>query len=59
MLVIARRLSTVRNAHRLLVLSREGIAEQGTHEELIAARGLYANLYDLQVLGATTAPSCP
>jgi ATP-binding cassette subfamily B protein len=47
-LVIAHRLSTIRNASRILVLSEEGIAEQGTHEVLIAAGGLYANLYGLQ-----------
>jgi ATP-binding cassette, subfamily B, bacterial len=48
-LVIAHRLSTVRNAQRILVLTDGGIAEQGTHEELIAAGGTYANLYNTQL----------
>jgi len=47
-LVIAHRLSTVRNADRILVLTDEGITEQGTHEELIAAGGVYAGLYSVQ-----------
>jgi ATP-binding cassette subfamily B protein len=46
-LVIAHRLSTVRNAHRIIVLTDEGIAEEGTHAELIAANGAYANLYNV------------
>lgn len=48
-LVIAHRLSTVRNAQRILVLTDNGIEEQGTHEELIALNGSYANLYNLQL----------
>jgi ATP-binding cassette, subfamily B, bacterial len=48
-LVIAHRLSTVRNAQRIVVLTDEGIDEQGTHEELIAMDGTYANLYNMQV----------
>ena len=48
-LVIAHRLSTVRNAHRIIVLTDNGIDEQGTHEELIALDGRYANLYDMQL----------
>ena len=48
-LVIAHRLSTVRNAHRIVVLTDNGIDEQGTHEELIALDGRYANLYDMQL----------
>jgi ATP-binding cassette subfamily B protein len=47
-LVIAHRLSTVRNAQRIVVLTDNGIEEQGTHEELIASGGTYANLYHVQ-----------
>jgi ATP-binding cassette, subfamily B, bacterial len=47
-LVIAHRLSTIRNARRILVLSDTGIAEQGTHEELMALNRVYANLYNKQ-----------
>ncbi|NCC67891.1 MAG: ABC transporter ATP-binding protein [Clostridia bacterium] len=43
--VIAHRLSTVLNAQRILVLSREGIVEQGTHAELMQLNGVYASLY--------------
>lgn len=48
-LVIAHRLSTVRNAQRIVVLTDNGIDEQGTHEELIAVNGTYANLYNMQL----------
>ena len=48
-LVIAHRLSTVRNAQRIVVLTDDGIDEQGTHEELISMDGTYANLYNMQV----------
>jgi ATP-binding cassette subfamily B protein len=47
-LVIAHRLSTIRNAQRIVVLSDTGISEQGTHAELIALNGIYANLYNMQ-----------
>jgi ATP-binding cassette, subfamily B, bacterial len=49
MFVIAHRLSTVRNAQRIVVLTDTGIEEQGTHEELIALGGTYANVYNLQL----------
>lgn len=44
-LVIAHRLSTVREAKRILVLNDSGICEQGTHQELMAKNGVYAELY--------------
>jgi len=47
-IVIAHRLSTIRNANRILVLSAGRVAEQGTHDELIAKNGLYAKLNRLQ-----------
>lgn len=47
-LVIAHRLSTIKNADRILVLSHGTLAEQGTHEELLAREGLYHSLYRLQ-----------
>lgn len=48
-LVIAHRLSTVRNAERIIVLTEDGIDEQGTHEDLIALNGAYASLYNVQL----------
>lgn len=44
-IVIAHRLSTVRNAHRIVVLTDDGVAEQGTHDALLAQNGTYAKLY--------------
>jgi len=48
-LVIAHRLSTVRNAQRIIVLTDSGIDEQGTHDELIALDSTYASLYSVQL----------
>ena len=44
---IAHRLTTIKNAGRILVLTQDGIAEEGTHEELITKNGTYAKLYSL------------
>ena len=43
---IAHRLTTIRNASVILVLTKEGIAEKGTHEELMAKKGIYYHLYN-------------
>ncbi len=49
-LVIAHRLSTIRNADKIVVLDQGEIVESGRHEELLANRGVYRKLYDLQFL---------
>ena len=50
-LVIAHRLSTIREAHQILVVDDGRIIEHGTHAELLAAGGLYADLYHTQFAG--------
>jgi ATP-binding cassette subfamily B protein len=47
-IVIAHRLSTVRNADRIFVLDRGELCEQGTHEELLRHDGIYAALWRVQ-----------
>jgi len=47
-LIIAHRLSTIEKADRILVVSRGKVRESGTHEELLARRGLYYRLFELQ-----------
>ena len=47
--VIAHRLSTVREADLIVVLRDGEIAEQGTHDELLSANGIYRDIYDLQL----------
>ena len=47
-IIIAHRLSTIKNADRILVLDKGKLAEDGTHEELMAKNGLYAHLYQIQ-----------
>lgn len=46
--IIAHRLSTIREASEILVMDKGAVIEQGTHEELLAARGFYAELYESQ-----------
>jgi ATP-binding cassette subfamily B multidrug efflux pump len=55
--VIAHRLSTIRNADQVLVLNEGEIIERGTHEELLAARGFYYDLYMSQFRREEPAPS--
>lgn len=49
-LVIAHRLSTTHNAERILLLTADGIAEEGTHRELMSLNGQYASLYSVSAL---------
>ena len=46
-ITIAHRLSTIRNADEILVVADNGIAERGTHDELIARGGIYAHYYEM------------
>ncbi|MFS0722550.1 ABC transporter ATP-binding protein [Paenibacillus sp. 1P07SE] len=47
-LVIAHRLTTIKNADRIIVVDENGIAEQGSHRELVASGGIYSRLHDAQ-----------
>jgi subfamily B ATP-binding cassette protein MsbA len=47
-ITIAHRLSTLRNADKLIVIKEGVVAESGTHEELLALEGIYAGLHHLQ-----------
>ncbi len=51
MLVVAHRLSTIQHADKIVVLSKGEIKEMGNHQELLAKKGLYYNLYELQYKG--------
>jgi ATP-binding cassette subfamily B protein len=47
-ILIAHRLSTIQRADRILVMHKGRVREAGTHQELLAARGIYWKLYQLQ-----------
>lgn len=47
-IVVAHRLSTVKNADEIVVIDKDGIVEQGTHDELLSRNGEYKKLYDYQ-----------
>jgi ATP-binding cassette subfamily B protein len=55
-LVIAHRLSTIQDVDRIVVLHRGRVRETGTHAELLAMKGIYSRLYELQYLGGKRAP---
>jgi len=54
-LTIAHRLSTIRDAHKIIVLKDGVVAEEGTHGELVARKGIYAELYRVQAGGTPPA----
>ena len=56
-LIIAHRLSTIRTADRIVVVTREGIAEQGNHAELVARGGIYARMVRTQFAEADRIPA--
>lgn len=47
-LIIAHRLATIKNADRIIVVTSDGITEQGTHDQLISQDGVYRRLYESQ-----------
>ena len=51
-IVIAHRLSTIRNSHKIVTLNEGRVMEAGTHDELLAKGGLYAQLVAHQLAGA-------
>ncbi len=50
-LVIAHRLSTIRKMDRIIVLGKDGVLEEGSHDELVRKYGMYARLWNLQAGG--------
>jgi len=56
-IIVSHRVSTVRNADQILVLDDGAIAERGTHDQLVARNGIYAELYRKQLLEEELAAS--
>jgi ABC-type multidrug transport system fused ATPase/permease subunit len=56
-LVIAHRLGTIRNADKIIVLKDGRAAEEGTHDELLARNGLYAEMWNMQLHSKSTSAS--
>jgi ATP-binding cassette subfamily B protein len=54
-LTIAHRLTTIRNANVIWVLTEKGLEEHGTHQELMKRGGIYSSLYSLYAAGSETA----
>ena len=54
-MIVAHRLSTIKNADEIIVLTREGVQERGTHEELMEKKGIYFGLYQAQFKNLTDA----
>jgi ABC-type multidrug transport system fused ATPase/permease subunit len=56
-LVIAHRLGTIRNADKIIVLKNGRVADEGTHDELLARNGLYAEMWNMQLHSTSTSSS--
>jgi len=56
-LVIAHRLPTIRNADSIVVLKDGRVAEQGTHDQLLARKGLYADMWNMQLYSTSNEAS--
>ena len=52
-IVVAHRLSTIKNADEIIVINQDGVAERGTHEQLLNLGGIYAELYKYQFKSLT------